>query len=331
MAPLMVFENLKKQVKMTRPANLTKQTQLLGLGKKFFSACSLISDTVIKATVEPFVKTFVKSAEDYVIIEEAIPLKDYDAGSAPRADQIKTRATKLGATISDMLNKLKTALTTGPALEPKAIEAICGLCDDKNFLMSSFLFRTEYVRMDLDTFGRVFKNNEIKRKYMWCSYFLFKILLLEVMPGIPELAPGKTKLPVMLALRILASCLWWPYFDLLKKNVKIISNNDDILEADVKPEIRESETVDRNIKPARWKGKRSGDEIPAIRDVFDLDSLKVANESKFLETIGVRRPLYLDCHDRIHRRGLCRVLAYVREDQTNKTGERKTIAAEPED
>lgn len=286
---------------------------------------------MIKATVDPFVKAFVKSAEDYVIIEEAIPLKDYDAGSAPRPDQIKARATKLGTSISDLLNKLKIALTTGPALEPKAIEAVCGLCDDKNFLMSGFLFRTEYVRMDLDTFGRVFKNNEIKRKYMWCSYFLFKIFLLEVMPAIPELAPGKTKLPVMLALRILASCLWWPYFELLKKNVKIISNNDDILEADVKPEIRESETVDRNIKPAKWKGKRSGDEIPAIRDVFDVDSLKVANESKFLETIGVGGSIYSDCYDRVHRWGLFCVLAHLREDQTGKTGEGEATPAKSED
>lgn len=300
MAPLMVFENLKKQVKMTRPANLTKQTQLLGLSKNFFSAGRSSCDPVIKAAIEPFIKTFVKSAEDYVIIEEAIPLKDYDAGDAPRTDQIMARASKLGATISDLLNKLKVALTTGPALEPKAIDAVCGLCDDKNFLMSGYLFRTEYVRMDLDTFGRVFKNTEVKRKYAWCCYFLFKVFLLEVMTAIPELAPGKTKLPVMLALRILASCLWWPFFDLLKKNVKIISNNDDILEADVKPEIRESDTVDRNIKPTKWKGKRSGDEIPAIRDVFEIDSLKVAMDSKFFDVITVVYPTKSECHAELY-------------------------------
>jgi hypothetical protein len=242
---------------------------------------------VIKATVDPFVKLFVKRPQDYVIIEEAIALKDYEAGSAPRPDEIRDRATKLGTALSDLLAKLKTALTTGPALEPKAIESVCGLCDDKNFLLNEYLFKTEYVRTDLDTFGRVSKNTELKRKYLWCSFFLFKILILDVMTSIPELTPGKVKLPVMFALRVLASCLWWPYFDLMKKNLKIIANNDDILDAEVKPVIREADTVDKNIKPAKWKGKRSGDEIPGIRDVFDTDSLKVAMETKMFEMVGV--------------------------------------------
>ncbi len=69
--------------------------------------------------------------------------------------------------------------------------------------------------------------------------------------------------------------------------MKLIPNNDAQLQVEDRPELREGDQIDKDLKLPKWKPKRSSDEQQAIRDVIELDQLKEASKSKFLDPIVV--------------------------------------------
>lgn len=69
-----------------------------------------------------------------------------------------------------------------------------------------------------------------------------------------------------------------------KKNNKVYKNNDAIL--DEKPPCNEADVIDKALPNTEWyKTKRSAEEMPAIRDVIDLELMKEAWGTKFIEVI----------------------------------------------
>lgn len=76
-------------------------------------------------------------------------------------------------------------------------------------------------------------------------------------------------------------------FELIKKNWKIIPNNDVQLESVAKPVCSESDVLDKSIVPQKWKSKKPGDEQPALRDVFEQEQMKDAYSTGFNTAIVV--------------------------------------------
>ena len=76
-------------------------------------------------------------------------------------------------------------------------------------------------------------------------------------------------------------------YEVLKRGMKLIPNNDAQLLVEDRPELREGDQIDKDLKLPKWKPKRSSDEQQAIRDVIELDQLKEANKSKFLDPLVV--------------------------------------------
>ena len=76
-------------------------------------------------------------------------------------------------------------------------------------------------------------------------------------------------------------------YEVIKKGMKVIPNNDAQLLVEDRPELREGDQIDKDLKLPKWKPKRSSDEQQAIRDIIELDQLKEAGKSKFLDPIVV--------------------------------------------
>lgn len=93
-----------------------------------------------------------KNQKEYIIVENAILLKDYES-SVARADQIKQRALDIAKDVIDLLQQIKAALTTNPT--QNAVFALFLPFDDKNFILPRYMLRVEYNRLELDTFGRI--------------------------------------------------------------------------------------------------------------------------------------------------------------------------------
>ena len=151
MAPFVVFENVRKQIVGGRPARLRRQQDLFDKARQFYLARTPRSPG-FNEICAPFFQKIAKNFREYVIIEDPILLKDYES-SVPRADQIKQRAEDLGRDIAGLLESLKAALTANP--DPKAVFALFSPFDEGNFILPGFLFKFEYVRLDLDSFGRL--------------------------------------------------------------------------------------------------------------------------------------------------------------------------------
>lgn len=76
-------------------------------------------------------------------------------------------------------------------------------------------------------------------------------------------------------------------YEVVKRGMKLIPNNDAQLLVEDRPELREGDQIDKDLKLPKWKPKRSSDEQQAIRDIIELDQLKEASKSKFLDPIVV--------------------------------------------
>lgn len=151
MAPFVVFESVRKRVIANRPARLQRLQDLFDKARQFFLARTPRSPGLGEVCA-PLFQKIAKSYKEYVIIEDPILLKDYES-SVPRADQIRQRAADLGADLAALLERLRAALVANP--DPKAVFALFSPFDEGSFILPGFLFRFEYARLDLDSFGRL--------------------------------------------------------------------------------------------------------------------------------------------------------------------------------
>ncbi len=233
----------------------------------------------------PLLTSIAKTPKEFVIIDDPIMVKDYDS-SQPRADQIKARAKKLGEDLIKNIKALDSLLTNPAAMDVKAVYSLCAIEDDRNFILTKYLYKIEYNRLDFDSFGRVRRMNDDKRKYLWFSTLVIKFFIYELLGNFSEqMGEPKIKREVLLACRLVASVLYHCAYEVIKRGMRIISNNDTQLEE--KPETRDNDQIDKSLKLQKWKGKKSGEEQPAIRDVLEIDQLNVAMSTKFQDAVIV--------------------------------------------
>lgn len=81
-------------------------------------------------------------------------------------------------------------------------------------------------------------------------------------------------------MRQLASSLYYIFYQLIKKNVKIVQNNDSKFDeedpSNRKPRVHEKDTIDKDIKPSDWyKTKKQSEEQPPIRDILESELLNL--------------------------------------------------------
>jgi len=150
--------------------------------------------------------------------------------------------------------------------------------DTKNFVINDFFFQIEYRRINFDCFGRVRKTNEAKIKHFLLSYLLIKLVFIEILGPYEKTVETKPKPPITLVIRQLASSLYYIFYQLIKKNVKVVQNNDSKFDEEDpnnrKPIIRDKDVIDKNVKPSEWyKTKKQSEEQPPIRDILDYDLL----------------------------------------------------------
>lgn len=138
-----------------------------------------------------------KQYQEYVIIEDPILIKDYDS-VLPRQDQVKAYANKMSKELVALFEVLKTAITTPGNIDPRAISSMCGIIDDFNFVAKNYLHRHEYIRLEYDSFARIIKMNEAKRKYSWFGYIIIKIFLIELLGNYPETMGAKASKSLLL-------------------------------------------------------------------------------------------------------------------------------------
>lgn len=188
MAPLAVFNDVRNKVMGTKDDILTKQLQSLMFARKTYT-------DVLKMSAGKFMTNIIKNYKDWVIVEDPILLKTYDT-SVPRADQIKERCGKIGQETISMIEEVKKGVLG--MLDPKAVYSMCCLCDDWNFIMSQFLFKIEYARLEFDSFARIKKMNESKRKYLWMSFLLIKVFIIEIIGNFDQMTNSKSKIEVKL-------------------------------------------------------------------------------------------------------------------------------------
>ena len=151
MAPFVVFENVRRRIVAERPAKLRSLQDRFDKARSFFLARTTRSPGFGEVCA-PFFQKVAKNYKEYVIIEDPILLKEYES-SVPRADQVRQRAADLGADLAALLESLKAALVANP--DPKAVFALFSPFEEDSFILPAFLFRFEYARLDLDSFGRL--------------------------------------------------------------------------------------------------------------------------------------------------------------------------------
>lgn len=116
------------------------------------------------------------------------------------------------------------------------------------------------------------------------SFFINKVLVLEILGNFFESFGVKNNKKLFLSVKILASVLSIASSDVIRKKLKVVSDNDAALEE--KPEVRETDLIDKTLNLGKWKGKRHADEHPIFRDCIEIDQMKEAVNMKFLDTIA---------------------------------------------
>jgi len=212
-------------------------------------------------------------------------VKDYDS-SLPRPDQIKAYANRISKELVNLLELLKTLLVSD-SIDPKAISAMCNICDDFCFVMPKYLYKHEYIRMEYDSFGRIVKMNEAKRKCLWITYLLIKVLIMQLFAKYPEAMNTKPSKSVLLSVKMLCSVIHNCTQESIKKTTKIINNNDVNMPIERKPEIRDEDILDPSVKLVKPRPRKAGEETPAIKDIFDQDQMKDALSTGFTINIVV--------------------------------------------
>ena len=151
MAPFVVFDSVRRRVLQARPQRLQRLQHLFDKARAFFLPRTPRSTGCSEACA-PLFQKIAKSCKDFVILDDPILLKDYES-AVPRADQIRQRAADLAADLAALLERLRPALLANP--DPAAVFALFAPFEEGSFILPSFLYRFEYARLDLDSFGRL--------------------------------------------------------------------------------------------------------------------------------------------------------------------------------
>ena len=130
--------------------------------------------------------------------------------------------------------------------------------------------------------------NESKKKHLWLSFVINKILIANLIANIEGFVPGtKSTKPLLLVQRIVASVLYNSFYEVLKRGTKTYATNDSHLEHEQKPEVRDTDQIDRSLQFQKWKAKKPGEEQPVFRDYMDAELLQLAYKHKINEPITV--------------------------------------------
>lgn len=242
--------------------------------------------------VKPFFAKIAANPKDFIITLENVICDKYETEPA-RNDQIKERVPKLVKELVGLFDGIKKVLLTDPSIDISIIFAFCSIHDNHFFVLPHFLYKIEYLRVEFDSFGRIKNWNESKNKYLWTSFFLLKIVTADLLANLFEVTGTKQKSPVKLAMRMVATVIYFSVYEAMKKNTKVYKTNDAIL--DEKPTTNESDVIDKDLNMNDWfKVKRSSEEVPAIRDVVELDLLKEAWNLKFIDEIATSVSKFAD-------------------------------------